>query len=100
MAKDNAHSLHCLIGNCIFCRTLTWEDAYYDNREEHYALDNTAFPETGGNLWDLHSHDPLGSAVVKMSCQVYSVGEGYEILFIFDFLIVIWLELYMSWHNS
>ncbi|KAE9460620.1 hypothetical protein C3L33_07418, partial [Rhododendron williamsianum] len=56
--------------------TLTWEDAYYDNREEHYALDNTAFPETGGNLWDLHSHDPLGSAVVKMSCQVYSVGEG------------------------
>ncbi|KAF7120231.1 hypothetical protein RHSIM_Rhsim13G0033700 [Rhododendron simsii] len=57
-------------------RTLTWEDAYYDNREEHYALDNTAFPETGGNLWDLHSHDPLGSAVVKMSCQVYSVGEG------------------------
>ncbi|XP_058197098.1 transcription factor bHLH155-like isoform X2 [Rhododendron vialii] len=56
--------------------TLTWEDAYYDNREEHYALDNTAFPETGGNLWDLHSHDPLGSAVVKMSCQVYSFGEG------------------------
>ncbi|KAI8523022.1 hypothetical protein RHMOL_Rhmol13G0042300 [Rhododendron molle] len=57
-------------------RTLTWEDAYYDNREEHDALDNTAFPETGGNLWDLHSHDPLGSAVVKMSCHVYSVGEG------------------------
>ncbi|PSS09438.1 Transcription factor like [Actinidia chinensis var. chinensis] len=51
--------------------TLTWEDAYYDNCEQHDPPDNM-----GGNLCDRRSHDLLGLAVAKMSYHVYSLGEG------------------------
>lgn len=56
---------------------LTWEDAYYENHAQHNPLENKCFGErlnnfSGGN----YSHNALGLAVAKMSCQVYSLGEG------------------------
>ncbi|KAH7834575.1 hypothetical protein Vadar_017488 [Vaccinium darrowii] len=55
---------------------LTWEDAYYDNHELHDRPVNMCFTGIGDNLSDWHSRDPLGIEVAKMSCHVYSLGEG------------------------
>ncbi|KAA8543355.1 hypothetical protein F0562_021150 [Nyssa sinensis] len=56
---------------------LTWEDAYYDNHEQHDPSENECFGEIVGNLHNGHySHDRLGLAVAKMSYHVYSLGEG------------------------
>ncbi|XP_050204938.1 transcription factor bHLH155 [Mercurialis annua] len=56
---------------------LTWEDAYYDNFEQHDPVANKCFGETLENLCGgRYSHDPLGLAVAKMSYHVYSLGEG------------------------
>lgn len=55
---------------------LTWEDAYYDNHEQHYPLDNKCSKETLVN----YSRDHLGLAVAKMSYHVYTLGEGYDSL--------------------
>ncbi|XP_052179522.1 transcription factor EMB1444-like isoform X2 [Diospyros lotus] len=54
---------------------LTWEDAYYDNQEQHDLLEKMSFNDIGGNL-NWHSRDPLGLAVAKMSYHVYPLGEG------------------------
>jgi len=64
----------------IFNRVLTWEDGYYDNCEQHDALENKCFRQTQENLRGGHyPRDPLGLAVAKMSYHVYSLGEGYEL---------------------
>ncbi|CAB4321850.1 unnamed protein product [Prunus armeniaca] len=56
---------------------LTWEDAYYDNCEQHDSSENRCFNKTLDRLHDSHySHDPLGLAVAKMSYHVYTLGEG------------------------
>ncbi|XVF71973.1 hypothetical protein PTKIN_Ptkin12aG0083600 [Pterospermum kingtungense] len=56
---------------------LTWEDAYYDNHDQHDPLENNCFCDTLENLHSgYYSHDPLGLAVAKMSYHVYSLGEG------------------------
>ncbi|KAF9682994.1 hypothetical protein SADUNF_Sadunf05G0166200 [Salix dunnii] len=56
---------------------LTWEDGYYDNCEQHDALENKYFRQTQENLHGGHyPRDPLGMAVAKMSYHVYSLGEG------------------------
>uniref|UniRef100_A0A5B7BD36 BHLH domain-containing protein n=1 Tax=Davidia involucrata TaxID=16924 RepID=A0A5B7BD36_DAVIN len=56
---------------------LTWEDAYYDNHEQHDPSENECFSEIVGNLRNgKYSHDPLGLAVAKMSYHAYSIGEG------------------------
>ncbi|KAJ6773751.1 TRANSCRIPTION FACTOR BHLH155-LIKE ISOFORM X1-RELATED [Salix purpurea] len=56
---------------------LTWEDGYYDNCEQHDALENKFFRQTQENLHGGHyPRDPLGLAVAKMSYHVYSLGEG------------------------
>ncbi|KAJ6681231.1 TRANSCRIPTION FACTOR EMB1444-RELATED [Salix koriyanagi] len=56
---------------------LTWEDGYYDNCEQHDALENKYFRQTQENLHGGHyPRDPLGLAVAKMSYHVYSLGEG------------------------
>ncbi|XP_024456961.2 transcription factor bHLH155 isoform X2 [Populus trichocarpa] len=56
---------------------LTWEDGYYDNCEQHDALENKCFRQTQENLHGGHyPRDPLGLAVAKMSYHVYSLGEG------------------------
>ncbi|KAI8574433.1 hypothetical protein RHMOL_Rhmol01G0353300 [Rhododendron molle] len=57
-------------------RVLTWEDAYYDNHELYDPPENMCFTGMGDNLIDWHSRDPLGLEVAKMSCHVYSLGEG------------------------
>ncbi|KAH7862258.1 hypothetical protein Vadar_002166 [Vaccinium darrowii] len=56
---------------------LTWEDAYYENHELHDRPENMCFTGMGDNLSDWHSRDPLGLEVAKMSCHVYSLGEGF-----------------------
>ncbi|XP_057472841.1 transcription factor EMB1444-like [Actinidia eriantha] len=56
---------------------LTWEDAYYDNHELCDPPENICFSEKGGYLSDRHAHDPLRLAVAKMSCHIYSLGEGF-----------------------
>ena len=56
---------------------LTWEDAYYDNHDQHDPSENNCFRDTLENLHSGYSHDPLGLAVAKMSYHVYSLGEGY-----------------------
>lgn len=62
----------------MFNRVLTWEDAYYDNFEQHDPLESKCFRETLENLCGgRFSHDPLGLAVAKMSYHVYCLGEGY-----------------------
>ena len=62
----------------MFNRVLTWEDAYYDNCEQHDPLENKCSGETLENLCSgRYTHDPLGLAVAKMSYHVYSLGEGY-----------------------
>ncbi|XVE77903.1 hypothetical protein DITRI_Ditri13aG0101300 [Diplodiscus trichospermus] len=55
---------------------LTWEDAYYDNHDQHDPLENSCSRDTLENLHSGYSHDPLGLAVAKMSYHVYSLGEG------------------------
>ncbi|XWS46950.1 hypothetical protein CRYUN_Cryun14cG0112100 [Craigia yunnanensis] len=55
---------------------LTWEDAYYDNHDQHDPSENNCFRDTLENLHSGYSHDPLGLAVAKMSYHVYSLGEG------------------------
>ncbi|KAJ9169595.1 hypothetical protein P3X46_017764 [Hevea brasiliensis] len=56
---------------------LTWEDAYYDNCEQHDPLESKCFRETLEHLCGgRYSHDPLGLAVAKMSYHVYCLGEG------------------------
>ncbi|XP_022758380.1 transcription factor bHLH155-like isoform X2 [Durio zibethinus] len=56
---------------------LTWEDAYYDNHDQHDPSENNFFGDTLENLHNgYYSHDPLGLAVAKMSYHVYSLGEG------------------------
>ncbi|EOX94495.1 Basic helix-loop-helix DNA-binding superfamily protein isoform 3 [Theobroma cacao] len=56
---------------------LTWEDAYYDNHDQHDPSENNCFHHTLDNLQSGYcSHDPLGLAVAKMSYHVYSLGEG------------------------
>ncbi|KAK9280728.1 hypothetical protein L1049_003616 [Liquidambar formosana] len=55
---------------------LTWEDAYYDNHEQHDPLENKCSSGTPVNFDGHYSHDPLGLAVAKMSYHVYSLGEG------------------------
>ncbi|XP_048232536.1 transcription factor bHLH155 isoform X2 [Ricinus communis] len=56
---------------------LTWEDAYYNNCEQHDLLENKCFGETFENLCGgRYSNDPVGLAVAKMSYHVYSLGEG------------------------
>ncbi|XP_062080527.1 transcription factor bHLH155-like [Humulus lupulus] len=56
---------------------LTWEDAYYDKSEQHSPAENKCSNKKLEKLHDgLYSHDPLGSAVAKMSYHVYSLGEG------------------------
>lgn len=56
---------------------LTWEDAYYDNHDQHDPLEDKCFSKTPDTLHDGHySHDALGLAVAKMSYHVYSLGEG------------------------
>ncbi|KAG5567443.1 hypothetical protein RHGRI_002856 [Rhododendron griersonianum] len=57
-------------------KVLTWEDAYYDNHELYDPLENMCFTGMGDNLIDWYSRDPLGLEVAKMSCHVYSLGEG------------------------
>ncbi|XP_057965204.1 transcription factor bHLH155-like isoform X2 [Malania oleifera] len=56
---------------------LTWEDAYYDNHEQHDSLEIKHFSETMDKLSDgNYLNDPLGLEVAKMSYLVYSLGEG------------------------
>ncbi|KAG8641759.1 transcription factor bHLH155 isoform X3 [Manihot esculenta] len=56
---------------------LTWEDAYYENCEQHDPLENKCFSETLENSCSgRYPHDLLGLAVAKMSYHVYSLGEG------------------------
>ncbi|XVF80937.1 hypothetical protein PTKIN_Ptkin15bG0115700 [Pterospermum kingtungense] len=55
---------------------LTWEDAYYENHDQHDPLENNCFGDALENLHGGYSHDPLGLAVAKMSYHVYSLGEG------------------------
>ncbi|XVF21613.1 hypothetical protein REPUB_Repub12eG0105200 [Reevesia pubescens] len=56
---------------------LTWEDAYYDNHDQHDPSESNCFHDTLENLHSgYHSHDPIGLAVAKMSYHVYSLGEG------------------------
>ncbi|XWS76279.1 hypothetical protein CRYUN_Cryun01aG0161700 [Craigia yunnanensis] len=55
---------------------LTWEEAYYDNHDQHDPSENNCFLDTSENLHSgYYSHDPLGLAVAKMSYHVYSLGE-------------------------
>ncbi|PSS14004.1 Transcription factor like [Actinidia chinensis var. chinensis] len=56
---------------------LIWEDAYYDNHELYDPPENICFTAKGRYLSDRHAHDPLGLAVAKMSCHIYSLGEGF-----------------------
>lgn len=62
----------------LFCRILTWEDAYYDNSDYFDSSENKYCQKTleqiGGGKF---SHDALGLAVAKMSYHAYSLGEGY-----------------------
>ncbi|XVE72964.1 hypothetical protein DITRI_Ditri11bG0079800 [Diplodiscus trichospermus] len=56
---------------------LTWEDAYYDNRDQHDPSENNCFCDTLENLHSgYYTRDPLGLALAKMSYLVYSLGEG------------------------
>ncbi|XP_050366733.1 transcription factor bHLH155 [Argentina anserina] len=56
---------------------LTWEDAYYDNCEQHDNSGDESFIKTLEALPGGHNpHDPLGLAVAKMSYHVYTLGEG------------------------
>ncbi|KAM7259958.1 hypothetical protein ACFE04_015699 [Oxalis oulophora] len=56
---------------------LTWEDAYYDNCEQHTLLENKCFGETAENFHiGNYSLDPLVLVLAKMSYHVYSLGEG------------------------
>lgn len=62
----------------------TWEDAYYDGNQHP---DEKWLNSTEGSVNEgPYLHDPLGSAVAKMSYQVYSFGEGYESLSLFAWL--------------
>lgn len=69
---------------------LTLEDAYYDN-ELYDPPENICFTGMGDNLIDWHSRDPLGLEVAKMSCHVYSLGEGYEILLLMEVIFSIFI---------
>lgn len=70
-------ALNLQFGYGFFCRVLTWEDAYYDNCEQHDPPENKCVNKKLEKLHDgLYSHDPLGLAVAKMSYHVYSLGEG------------------------
>lgn len=65
----------------MFHRVLTWEDAYYENCEQHDPLENKCFSETLENSCSgRYPHDLLGLAVAKMSYHVYSLGEGYGLI--------------------
>ncbi|CAK7346429.1 unnamed protein product [Dovyalis caffra] len=56
---------------------LTWEDGYYENCDQHDALENKSFSQTQENMHGGHyPRDLLGLAVAKMSYHVYSLGEG------------------------
>ncbi|OMP09740.1 hypothetical protein COLO4_05164 [Corchorus olitorius] len=58
-------------------KVLTWEEAYYDNHDQHDPLEKNSLHDTLQNLQSgYYSHDPLGLAVAKMSYHVYSLGEG------------------------
>ncbi|XP_073151239.1 transcription factor EMB1444 isoform X2 [Henckelia pumila] len=54
---------------------LTSEDTYYDG---NLYPDKKFFFQTAHSFnYGPYSHDPLGLAVAKMSCQIYSLGEGF-----------------------
>ncbi|XP_057744481.1 transcription factor EMB1444-like isoform X1 [Arachis stenosperma] len=56
---------------------LTWEDAYYDNPIGNDSSENLRCQKTLEQIGSAKfSHDPLGLAIAKMSCHVYSLGEG------------------------
>lgn len=85
------NTLHCYSERWISGRLLTWEDAYYDNHELYDPPENMCFTGMGDNLIDWHSCDPLGLEVAKMSCHVYSLGEGYEIKQLMDVIFYIFI---------
>ncbi|KAM7521690.1 hypothetical protein LguiA_011592 [Lonicera macranthoides] len=56
---------------------LTWEDAYFDDQEQHDLSENNQFVDIVGNLYNgRNSHESLALALAMMSYHVYSLGEG------------------------
>ncbi|OVA02434.1 Myc-type [Macleaya cordata] len=62
--------------NCRARMLLTWEDAFYDNHEPLDPSKNMCIGHTLGNNGQHYLQDQLGLAITKMSCLVYSLGEG------------------------
>ncbi|KAH9624085.1 hypothetical protein KSS87_022970 [Heliosperma pusillum] len=56
---------------------LTWEDSYYNNQYKLDPSESKCLGTIFDDLQDGHfAKDFLGEAVAKMSCHVYSLGEG------------------------
>ncbi|KAJ6998095.1 hypothetical protein NC653_014333 [Populus alba x Populus x berolinensis] len=54
-----------------------WEDGYYDNCEQHDALENKCIMQTQENLHGGHyPRDPLGLAVGKDVLTMYTLSES------------------------